>query len=184
MGENKLQVIDEYRDLEPQDVQRQLQAIRAFQAIVKKEMIEKHDYGTIPGTSKPTLLKPGAEKMVKLMKLADTYETDEAEEDWDKPFFHYRIKCKLVSMSTGEVISEGVGSANSFEAKWRYRWMFPNEIPDHIDKESLRKRTGKSKKNGKAYTQYRVENEDIYDQVNTILKMAKKPSDFRPWKRC
>ena len=40
----------------------QLQAISNFQVMVEKNLNSGQDFGVIPGTGKPTLLKPGAEK--------------------------------------------------------------------------------------------------------------------------
>ena len=51
-----------------------IQAINKFQEIVRANLLEDQDYGVIPGTTKPTLLKPGAEKIAKLLGLADQYE--------------------------------------------------------------------------------------------------------------
>lgn len=161
-------------DITPEEAKRALQAIRQFQIVVRSEMIQGHDFGVIPGTDKPTLFKPGAEKLAKLMKCTDRYDVEECKEDWEKPFFYYRIKAQLVIIGTDFVISEGVGSANSFESKWRYRWLFPSDVPEGVDKKSLKRRELYSKKKKRKYVQYRVENEDIFDQVNTILKMAKK----------
>ncbi len=148
-----------------------LEAIRKFQAIVKSQMIEGHDYGVIPGTQKPTLLKPGAEKITKLLGLADEYTIMEQVEDWDKPFFHYLVKSQLRHLGTGIVLSEGVGECNSYESKYRYRWVFASQIPQDTLKPNIT-RMIKTKK-GPA-KQYRFDNDDIYSQVNTILKMAKK----------
>ncbi len=150
-----------------------LKTIRKFQAIVKKLTTEGVDYGVIPGTQKPTLLKPGAEKITKLMSLSDSYTILKSQEDYDKGFFAYTVKCRLAHIQTGNLVSEGVGQCNSKESKYRWRWLFANELPPDIDKSTLKKQTGMSRYN-KPYTRYRVENEDIFSQVNTILKMAKK----------
>ncbi len=148
-----------------------LEAIRRFQAIVKSQMIEGHDFGVIPGTQKPTLLKPGAEKITKLLGLADEYIIMEQVENWDKPFFHYLIKSQLRHLGTGIVLSEGVGECNSYESKYRYRWLFASQIPEGALKPNVT-RIIKTKK-GPA-KQYRFDNDDIFSQVNTVLKMAKK----------
>lgn len=150
-----------------------IQAINKFQQIVKANMVDGHDYGTIPGTQKPTLLKPGAEKIAKLLGLADQYEILDKAEDWQAPFFRYLIKCQLIYIKTGTVISEGLGECNSYESKYRWRWVWPDEVPASVDKQTLQKKSGTSKY-GKPYTQYRIENDDIFSQVNTILKMSKK----------
>lgn len=148
-------------------------AINQFQKIVKETLIAGHDYGIIPGTiNKPTLLKPGAEKIAKLLGLSDSYEIIDCKEDWDKPFFRYLIKCKLASVATGVLISEGLGECNSYESKYRWRWVFGSEIPDSIKPKLVKEK--RRAKSGKEYIMYRMENEDIFSQVNTILKMAKK----------
>jgi len=153
-------------------LEQELKAVRAFQATVKKLLISGHDYGVIPGTQKPTLLKPGAEKIDKILHLADTYEMLNQVEDWQKGFFHYEIKCRLVIIGTDTVVSEGMGSCNSMEAKYRYRWVFESALPKDADKESLP--TKKVRVKGNWTPTYRIENENPQDLANTILKMAKK----------
>lgn len=151
-----------------------MKAIIAFQAIVHQNMVQGHDYGVIPGTKKPTLLKPGAEKIVKLLGLSDTYEVIEQVEDWNKPFFHFMVKCKLISAKHNIVVSEGLGECNSMESKYRWRWVYDNEVPAHLDKTKLVKQEKTNFRTKGKYWIFRVDNEDIYSQVNTILKMAKK----------
>lgn len=153
---------------------RDIQAINRFQQIVHQTMVVGQDYGVIPGTQKPTLLKPGAEKIVKLLGLADTYEIMDKQEDWQKAFFRFLIKCKLVSIRDDVVISEGLGECNSMESKYRWRWTGERDLPEGTDKAKLVKQERRSTKSGGHWTVYRLDNEDIYSQVNTILKMAKK----------
>ena len=45
-----------------------------FQQFVKEYLVDGEDFGTIPGTPKPTLYKPGADKLCELYSLADEYE--------------------------------------------------------------------------------------------------------------
>ncbi|KKM97313.1 hypothetical protein LCGC14_1169350 [marine sediment metagenome] len=151
-----------------------MEAINRFQQVVRATMIDGQDYGVIPGTQKPTLLKPGAEKIAKLLGLADTYEIEDKAEDWGRGFFRYIIKCRLVAVSTGAVVSEGYGECNSMESKYRWRWVFPNDVPETVDKKTLAKKEGLRKDGKGSFIQYRIENDDIYSQVNTILKMSKK----------
>jgi len=154
-------------------LQRKLAAVRDFQSLVKSQMIQGHDYGVIPGTDKPTLLKPGAEKIAKLLELADTYEVIEQTVDWDRPFFHFVVRCRLVTMGGGIVVSEGMGECNSYESKYRFRWVFDSGLPAGLDKTLMKTKMLNLKRGGQA-KQYQVENEDIFSQVNTLLKMAKK----------
>lgn len=170
----------------------QIRAINQFQKVAKANMVPGLDFGIIPGTQKPTLLKPGAEKISKLLGLADTYDIIEQVEDWAKPFFHYVIRCTLTSISSDVVISTGLASCNSMEA--RYRWRDSKRKCPSCGAEAIIK--GKAeygggwicfKKQGGCSAKFtegepsiesqkagRVENDDIYSQVNTILKMARK----------
>lgn len=151
----------------------ELEAIRQFQTLVHQLLIKDQDYGVIPGTTKPTLLKPGAEKMVKLLGLADTYEILASVEDWDKPLFRYIVRCKLQSVRTGgTVVAEGMGECNSYETKYRWRWVFESDLPTGVDKNTLVRKERVSKNNGRRYITYQLPNDEIYSQVNTILKMA------------
>ena len=169
-----------------------MQAINRFQQIVHSTMIVNLDYGVIPGTQKPTLLKPGAEKIAKLLGLSDQYEILDKVEDWTNPLFRYLIKCRLVHLATNAVISEGLGECNSMESK--YRWRDSKRKCPECGAEAIIK--GKEQYGGgwicfgkiggcgekwpdgdpeiEGQKIGRVENEDIYSQVNTILKMAKK----------
>lgn len=151
-----------------------IKAINEFQQLVHANMIAGSDFGVIPGTGgKPTLLKPGAEKIAKLLGLADSYEILDRQEDWTKGFFRYIVKCRLTSVSHGVVISEGMGECNSMESKYRWRWIGDRDLPAGTDISKLVSQTRKSRSGGQ-WTVYRFENDDIYSQVNTILKMAKK----------
>lgn len=210
---------------------RQMAAIAEFQLLVRQTLKEGHDYGVIPGTPKPTLLKPGAEKIIKLLNLSEDYEIIEKTEVWDDeaPFFRYLIKCTLRDIATGTFVSAVIAETNSKESKWRWRWVPETEIPACIDapkKATLKKRSGKrtlfefdfalqkkettgqygkppeywaqfeaaikaktarnvmkAVKSGKEYPGveidtgidlFRVPNDEIFDQVNTLVKMCQK----------
>lgn len=150
-----------------------LEAIRAFQAVAQRHLIKGHDYGIIPGTQRATLLKPGAEKIIKLMRLGDTYRILDAVQDWDRGLFAFTVACELRPFGRDFVAASGVGHCNSREDRYRSRWVFKSELQRMgLDPDSLRSRDI-STRNGKA-KQYRVENDDPFSLVNTILKMAKK----------
>lgn len=96
------------------------------------------DYGVVPGTAKPTLLKPGAERLCAAFGLVPHFETLEAVERWDaeQPLFFYRILCKL-RRASGEVVATGIGSCNSMEARYRWRWVQEHELPAGINAQEL-----------------------------------------------
>lgn len=89
-------------------------------------MVPGTDYGQVPGTGgKPTLLKPGAEKLTTFFGLSPRFILERRDEDWtgkshgDEPFFHYQYRCQLWRGDT--LVGEGLGSCNSWEKKYRYR---------------------------------------------------------------
>src|SRR5262245_39966280 len=102
-------------------VQRRCAIIEFVQQVMKPGV----DFGTIPGTPKPTLLKPGAEKLCTLFGLTSRFQILQSIEDWmgeqhdDEPFFYYLYHCQL--WRDDLLIAEGDGSCNSFEQKYRYR---------------------------------------------------------------
>jgi hypothetical protein len=153
-----------------------LAAIKNFQALVHAELKEGYDFGVIPGTDRPTLLKPGAEKIAKLLGCADRYEVMEKVEDWEKGFFHYQVKCLLISLTTDQVVSEGLGSCNSKESQHRWNYKFENELTKEqlAIKNQFEIVTRRSRKTGKTYSKYKIPNDEIFTIVNTLLKKAKK----------
>ena len=86
-------------------------------AFVKAQMQRDIDYGVIPGTKKPTWLKPGAEKLCRLFSLRPSYELIQSIADFDKPLFHYHYRCVLYRQ--GEMVGEGDGCCNSMEVKYQ-----------------------------------------------------------------
>lgn len=185
----------------PAEALRRVQELQAFVANVMKIDV---DFGTIPGTQKPTLYQPGAQKLCELYGLAWTYEDIERVEDWTNGFFFYRKKCVLTSRRDGRYVGDGIGSCNSREDRygWRWiaseevpsgmdkktltrerkvRWLFESELPDGSDKTKLRTkrmetRRGKTVKYAVETEMFRIPNPDVCSLVNTIEKMACKRS--------
>lgn len=148
------------------------------------------DYGIIPGTDKPSLLKPGAEKITKMFRLVPLFEVTEKV----FPNGHLRIDVKATLLKEGGEIKlgEGLGSCTTLESKFRFR--NASRVCPECKKETIIK--GKKeygggwlcfkKKGGcgKLFTDDdplitsqvvgKVENENIADVYNTVLKMAKK----------
>ncbi len=118
----------------------------AMVSFVKQIMVENTDFGTIPGTPKPSLFKAGAEKLCTFFGLSPQFILQECIEDWNgtdhrgESFFYYRYKCRLER--SGRVIGEGEGSGNSWESKYRYRWIQEDQIPDGLDRQKLIKKGG------------------------------------------
>lgn len=100
----------------------QLQSISNFQMMVEKNLNNGQDFGVIPGTNKPTLLKPGAEKIQMLMGVTSEYEVTTKIEDYERGFFAYTVRCTL--SKGGTKITEGLGSANTKEKRYRNQDVF------------------------------------------------------------
>lgn len=156
-------------------------------------MVEGVDYGTIPGTPKPTLLKPGAEKLTLVFGLAPSFTVSNRIEDWERGFFHYETKCDLVSKRTGEIVASAHGSANSKEPRYRWRDAKPTCPDCGFDLRRSKKLPGATEeagwycwgKIGGCGAQWpketvkavgRIENPEPYELVNTLLKMSEKRS--------
>ncbi len=94
-------------------------------SFVKNNMIKDVDYGVIPGTNnKPVLLKPGAEKLIRIFSLSADISLEYSIEDftgkeYGEPLFYYRYRCTLTWQN--QLIATCEGSANSWEKKYRYR---------------------------------------------------------------
>lgn len=156
--------------------------IREFTAYVRHCLTPNVDYGKIPGCGdKPALFKPGAEKLAEVYGFAPTFETVKEIERWGEdgaePMFYYSYRCKLARKSDGIHVSECIGSCNSRETKYSGRWVKENMVPPHLDVKRLKRREFVSKfgpDKGQTVIQYRTPNEEIFDQVNTLQKMAQK----------
>lgn len=172
MNENALSII---QGVDSQEVANTLSQIAKFQGIINASLSNNRDYGVIPGTNKPTLLKPGAEKINMLLQTVPEYEFLEKTIDFKADFFNYEIKCTLVrykemnGTSVRIPVSQGVGSCNSHEKKYRWANVKLEELPAGVDA-TLLKRTSDKWGN----TKYQIENPDVASLANTILKMAKK----------
>lgn len=102
------------------------------------------DYGKVPGVAKPSLMKPGAEKLTAFFGLSPRFILEQSIEDWTgaehggEPLFYYRYRCILTR--DGITHGEGEGSANSWETKYRYRWVSESDVPSGVDTKRLQSR--------------------------------------------
>lgn len=136
-----------------------------------KDVMEKDvDFGIIPGTQKPSLYQPGADKLCSLYNLAKMIVSKEENKNFDTGHYDATVKVQLVHRGSGVVVGELEGSCSTMESKYRYRWVGDRDVPRGIDKETLffKEYDGKFG----PYKKYRIENDDLYSQWNTVLKMA------------
>lgn len=122
--------------------------------IKDKAMLEGVHYGVIPGCKKPSLWKPGAEKLCHAFRLQPEFETTAQDDpnrtiNWEKwdyknktkmegmttGYMEYDSRCTLTHIPTGDVWARNVsGSCNSFEA--RYRSLSPYDVKNTLEKMS------------------------------------------------
>lgn len=138
--------------------------IRLIQEVMRGTMQEGVHYGTIPGCgNKPTLFKPGAEKIMATFRIAceietiDLSTTDEA---------RYRVFARATSPS-GQFLGTGVGEASTNEKKYRWRACV-SEDEWNATPEERRNILYREK------SQTRQVRTNHADQANTVLKMAAK----------
>lgn len=89
--------------------------MKALNDFVTQMMQEGVDYGRVEGYSKPTLLKPGAEKLCDAFGFSKQVDVIRRIKEWEKGFFTYEVKVTLINKQTGMMEAEGIGSCNSKE---------------------------------------------------------------------
>lgn len=89
---------------------------QVMDAVMKPEV----HYGKVPGVSKPTLLKPGAELLAVTFRLAPTYRS---ERTFHEGSDHLTVvsACTLTHIPTGLVVAEGEGLCSTKEKKYGKR---------------------------------------------------------------
>lgn len=173
----------------PKEVMAQIQAI---QQLMRDGMTEGEHWGKIPGCGdKPALLKPGAEKLGLMFRLAGKYDIQEV----SLPNGHLdtKVRCSLYHIVTGSFWGEGIGSCSTMESKYRYRSGAGESTQVQVPKAYWDTRRSDPKKaqeilGGPGYITKKgddglwwiyekvdkVENPDIADTYNTVRKIAKK----------
>lgn len=160
------------------------QQVAMIQQAMRQVMIENTHYGVIPGTNqKPSLLKPGAEKICMMFRLIPSFEV--IRRDLANAHLEYEVKCTLTT-PTGEFMGQGVGLCSTMESKYRWRKGEGDSTGQPVPRDFWKTRDtellgGKEFEARKVDGQWmickkgeRKENPDIADTYNTVLKMAKK----------
>lgn len=154
----------------------------------KQAMVPDVDYGVIPGTNKPTLLKPGAEKLSVLFQLDVQIVNDKLREG-----DHLTVTARATAYHapTGIRLGYGEGICTTRERKYAYRQAKP-KCPSCGEETIFRsKKDGEGwfcwKKKGGCGAQFAgsdqkitgqetgdIDNPDLPDLWNTVVKMAEK----------
>ena len=106
-----------------------------------KEIMKKGlDYGEIPGVNKPSLFKPGAEKLRVVYGLSVKVDQTDSTVDIQAGYVDYTYKATVLGKN-GQILAECEGNCNSYETKFRYLWIKEQDLPENIDKSKLKKRS-------------------------------------------
>ncbi|WP_052353874.1 hypothetical protein [Neobacillus jeddahensis] len=89
--------------------------IESLKQFIKELMSEGVDYGRIEGFDKPTLLKPGAEKLCDIFGFSKRVSILHRIENWEKGLFAFEVKVTLVNKLTRLKEAEGIGACNNME---------------------------------------------------------------------
>ena len=140
MQEQALMMVQDYVPQMAISPQQAAQAYQALREVTRQVLQEGTDYGTIPGTPKPCLYKPGAENLLRFYGLGHTVTKTHSVEDWEKGFFHYVYKVtihKTLTNGVKLVLSECEGSCNTREKK--YVKQDPFSVVNTIQKMSIKR---------------------------------------------
>lgn len=97
-------------------------------SIMKKDL----DFGVIPGVAKPSLLKPGAEKLRLVYGLGVLTDRVDEKMDIDKDFYDVTYKTTITD-KTWVIIAQCEWSASTLEDKYRRRNISYDKKPDNRD---------------------------------------------------
>ncbi|MCM8900569.1 hypothetical protein KVG29_04915 [Caldicoprobacter algeriensis] len=133
------------------EIRKAVQMRNALDKLFNELLQQGVDFDRVPRTDKPTLLKPGAELLCQVFRLAPGEpKIITSIEDFEKGIFSYTISIPILHRDTGMLVATGIGSANSWEVKYKYR---------------------KYEQDGE---EVKVINPEPADQQNTLVKMAAK----------
>ena len=107
-----------------------------IQSIMREVMHKDEHYGVIPGCGdKPSLLKPGAEKIMFTFRLVPDPEVEVIDLYHPTIYGHreYRVKVRICSRN-GNYMGAGVGSCSTMESKYRYRGGEKQELGNQCQK--------------------------------------------------
>lgn len=186
--------------LTDEDFERRITMLKAGRiriARIQRELLRPGvDYGLIPNTGdKPTLLKPGAEKLCDFYRFAADFIPEVEWGDGESsPSIRVLTRCELhLGDLSGPIVSTGYGQANSWETRYRWRkggltcpkcgvvgsltnqptsrgshWCIPDKggCGENVSIEEAKK----------AERAEKTENPDPHDLANTLVKMAEKRS--------
>jgi len=156
--------------------------LQMAQKLVMEALEEGVDYGQIPGVPGKGLWDPGASTIMNAFETRPRHNVLYHEEN-DK-LISWALEAEIIHRASGVVVGAGVGACSTREPKYKYRWVEKAEAHrlGYADPEIENMKTKKGKRwtdAGQVYQvdEYRVENPEYGEQVNTIFKMAAKRAE-------
>ena len=137
------------------------------------------DYGAATGeSSKPSLLKPGAEKVAKILGYRAQFVAIDHRLECDTLFVNFGYKCILIDKD-GQAVMEGEGYCNSHEPKYRWKWADAPQPDKDTQAQMKLMGTGRNKNFGSRQQprwawQERRKADDTLSHANTMSKIAQK----------
>ena len=163
--------------------------VNLIQSVMKEVMQDGQHFGVVPGCGKkPTLLKPGAEKLAMTFRLRPIMDNDRDIRitQMDNGHREITVYCHIYNMN-GLELATGIGSCSTMESKYRYRNSSDYEITGQPIPKDSKEKKAEYRKQGFGMKQIdgvwewvkykageKSDNPDIADNYNTVLKMAKK----------
>lgn len=142
--------------------------VNLIQEVMEAVMVKDVHYGIIPGTPKPTLYKPGAEKLLVTFRVSpESFVEDLSTDDAAR----FRVIVKGTSIITGVYLGSGVGECSSDEEKYKWRKPVCDQEWDETPIDRRREVWKKTAASPAKIKQIRTNKADL---SNTILKMADK----------
>ncbi len=152
--------------------------MQLVQQVMRRVMQRGIHYAVIPGTEKPTLLQPGAEKLAVTFRLAPNFVCMDKVEDWDDGFFAYRFRCELVSQTNGTLMSSGEGSCNSRERRYRNQDAF--NVANTVLKMAQKRAFVSAVIKGVGASDLFTQDLEDYDDVARAVASAQQPARPQP----
>lgn len=177
-------------EMDGMSIERVISRFKKIEQIKEHAMVPDIDYGIIPGTGgKPTLLKPGAEKLCVLFELGARAPILKEIREGN----HYTVTCSigLFHIPSGRNIGTGIGMSSTREKKYAWRTeerkcpvcgaaaILKSKFED-ASWYCFTKKGGCNAKFAKDDPKIvnqkagQIENPDLPDTWNTVLKMAAK----------
>lgn len=138
--------------------------------VMKNVMKPKVDFDTIPGCPKPSLLQPGAEKLLMTFRLAARHEIQDISTADE---IRYRVRCEIFDTMSGIVLGDEWGEASTNEEKYAWRRAVSHQEYEATAPERRRLKFFKS---GDPAEQVRT---NPADMANTVLAIACKRGKVR-----